>query len=260
MDFQALHSNFLQLNNLPNPSMHLDHLAIIDLPSARSGRYKLAQFFTQFGYKIVQEALIPERSNPFLWMRNYQYDKCDAHKTPPQIVLADFIIEDLSSAAQAIIKRLTLGIATEINASTLLSKPWDNITVAEYQLLKAENELLAWVVINGRIINHFGYSVYLDKKYTYLQQFLKQHYNENQLNQESGVVKGSKEMGIEQASTIGSVQIHHLIDGTVSSNGAFQEFVWRYPLVHNPYVYTDYFTDFLAGNASKIIESINYNE
>ena len=75
-------------------------------------------------------------------------------------------------------------------------------------------------------------------------------------NNTEGLIKGSKECGIEQISTVGNKIALQLADGAIDIAGSFVEFVWRHPVNSPARLWKDFYTDFIPENANHVIESL----
>jgi hypothetical protein len=139
-------------------------------------------------------------------------------------------------------------------------REWQAPTVKDYLQVKEFNELLAWVLIFGRRPNHFTFSIHLLNDFLNLEKF--NLFIEEQvklsLSPEGGIIKGNKQAGIEQSSTVGWTQTVELADGFISIPTGFVEFVWRYPrdATQQPMLWNDFFTGFVADHANHVIESL----
>lgn len=261
----------------------LDHFAIIELPSAYSGINYLANIFNLLGYERRGSGYLEAKNNDFIWMAANDCEEKTVHQSLPQLVLADFRLADLSQAVQDIVNHYTRDImplnyqeletlieriahghmdAMEAIVHMLFEyltyRTWGMPTLDEYEVVRRENELLAWVLVFGRTINHYGISVYATGEHLNLQHFINSMVQGRRvkLNKIGGLIKGSPVLGIEQAATQGADVHLALQDGALQLPGPFIEFVWRYPVQENPMLWKDYYTDFIPANAGDIIESI----
>lgn len=261
----------------------LDHLAIIDLSSWRSGRRELKRIFERIGFEEKGTGYLPDKQNDFLWMREKQFGATKFGESLPQLVLADFRNELFSEGTQELIVRLTEQMpqfdfdlldrnikalengdpfATSAICEQILeylqNPQWRVPTKVEYEQLRKENNLLAWVAVFGRKVNHFGVCINGVKGFKNLNEFVEHIKNAEltQLNNIEGEVKGGDADGIAQASSIGSPITIKLEGGIVNANQSFMEFVWRYPRAEKPVTWNDYFNGFVANNATYVIESL----
>lgn len=254
-----------------NQKIVLDHIAIIDLGFGSSTRIELSKLFEYLGFEVKGHGYLPEKNNDFLWMCKKGSNESLPQDAYPQIVLGDFRIETLNSDVRNIVEKYgsyqakfdfdnlrslmsknLVSEAVDAVFSYLESKSWPLITKEEYKLVEQENQLLAWVLMFGRTVNHFGLDIQFSTKYSNFSEFNQEIQNIS--NYEYGHVKGSKSVGIEQSSSLGKVTSSNGIN--VPVRGPFLEFVWRYPTKDNPVLWCDYYRGFLPNNANKIIESV----
>ncbi|OGT56075.1 MAG: hypothetical protein A3F14_00525 [Gammaproteobacteria bacterium RIFCSPHIGHO2_12_FULL_43_28] len=287
----ALIENGLAQKGLPQ--LYLDHFAIIDLPGPHTGIPCLRELFEALGFIAQGRGYLPDKQNDFLWLSENDSFNTPARLVLPQVVIADFRLQELPTDVRNIILQYA-SLATPLSlthikelaqqatqsdeaaAETLIEqtlhyltgRDWPLPTVAEFKTVQAFNELLAWVLVFGRRPNHFTLSVHLYEQFSCLLDF--NHFIEHDmqltLNNEGGHIKGNEANGIAQSSTEGEVKTIELADGTINLPTGFVEFVWRYqnkertqqtlPETH----WDDYFTGFVAAHANHVIESLYVNE
>jgi len=267
-------------DNTPN----LDHFAVIDLRSKHSGIRPLVKIFELLEFELAGSGYLPEKSNDFVWMREPGFMSQPINSCLPQIVLADFRTELLSAEVQNILSKYTDQVQ-EFDLSTLETmvkalkngdktahkniikrissytnqRPWSLPTIEDYQDVRAENELIAWVLLMGRKINHFGVQINGYDNFRDLSCFLKyiKESNLSKINKIHGEIKGSVVDGIAQASSLGEEITASAANGDVITNNSFMEFVWRYPKSSSPpKLNIDQHTEFVAKNANYVIESL----
>ncbi|RDI48646.1 DUF1338 domain-containing protein [Aquicella lusitana] len=263
----------------------LDHFAIIDLPGPHTGISHLNQLFSAIGYIVQGRDYLPDKQNDFLWMT-----ECDSLHSPatevlPQVVVADFRLDELPLTIRKIIEKYAAKtrpspvpeaqklagrayLGDEAAANNLYSlithylsgRDWPLPTINEFHTVQAFNELLAWVLVFGRTPNHFTLSVHLLDHFSDLNAFhaFIETEVELPLNQDGGVIKGGPSVGIAQGSTAGMPKTIPLADGSIQLPTDFVEFVWRYPCYPSvkPVLWEDYFTGFVAQHADRVIESL----
>lgn len=262
----------------------LDHFALIDLPGPYTGMDTLSCLFSYLGYSVRGQDYLAEKQNNFRWLSEKICPETLAIDASPQIVVADFRREALAPPVVAIIdyyvsftqaldieqlkflhhRTLLQDEVAAEELSTLIltylqSRDWPLPTVKEYQIVKSHNELLAWVLIMGRQVNHFAWSIHLSKCFSELKQF-NQFLNSTlniSLNKKGGLIKGNSNKGIEQSATQPATKSIKLADGIIDLSGRFIEFVWRYPKkTGENRFWHDYFTGFVADNANRVVESL----
>jgi hypothetical protein len=259
---------------------NLDHFAIIDLPGPHTGMTELIRLFTAIGYEFRGTDYLPDKQNDFTWMAAADSSGHPAAQALPQIVVADFRLDELPATVRKIIhtyskqaapspitdiiamaaRRDTTDIPALLQRMTtyLSGRDWPLPTIKEFQLVREHNELLAWVLVFGRRPNHFTYSIHLMSAFNSLNEF--HQFIENDvglsLNQDGGAIKGSRASGIEQGSTAGTPERVTLADGIIELPMGFVEFVWRFPEKEQPLLWEDYFTGFVANHANQVIQSL----
>jgi hypothetical protein len=261
-----------------------DHFAVIDLPSRHSGIPQLKQLFESLGYLERGKDYLADKQNDFLWMAEADCENLPPGEVLPQVVVADFRLDQMPPEIASIIShyanQTSACILPEIHslierihsgdqAASLpclqklgkyfAGRDWPLPSLAEFNKVREFNELLAWVLVFGRRPNHFTLSIHLLKQFPDLQSFHRFIEDDVKLalNQEGGAIKGSKEKGLAQGSTAGIIQKVQLADGQIEIPLGFVEFVWRYPVrQENPAKWSDYFTDFIGTQANRVIESL----
>jgi len=260
-------------NGLKQLGLHhliLDHFAIIDLPGPHTGIDTLSQFFTKIGYEIQGNDYLAEKQNDFRWLAEPNSLDLPAHQVLPQVVVADFRLQELPITVRRIIEKYANQskpppLADLQNPALFLhyfsGRDWPLPTISEFKTVQEYNELLAWVLVFGRKPNHFTLSVHLMDHFADLDAF--HQFIENTLsltlNTDGGAIKGGKSCGIQQGSTSGIISQIKLADGNIHIPTGFVEFVWRHPHTssqQNPTRWGDFFTGFVANNANKVIQSL----
>lgn len=284
---EAINYSLTQIHHCP---ITLDHLAIIDLPGPATGINPLCQIFSTLGFTVQGRDYLPEKQNEFLWMAETDaFDKPVANVLP-QVVLADFRLDEMPINIRKIIYKYAtqakLSPVAEVQklcgnillgkdnaqkqlikllASYFLERDWPLPEVKEFQEIQEFNELLAWTLVFGRIPNHFTISVHLlQHKFPTLHSFNEFVINTLKipLNSSGGIIKGCVKTGIEQSSTLGSPSQVQLANGAITIPNRFIEFVWRYPINNKdkPIYWNDYYTGFMPQNANHVIESLYATE
>lgn len=265
----------------------LDHFALIDLPGPYTGMDTLSCLFSYLGYRVRGQDYLAEKQNNFRWLSEEVSSETLAVDALPQIVVADFRREALASQVLKIIDHYA-GFAQALDTDQLKflhqrtlqqdeqaacelsriilnylqSRDWPLPTVKEYEIVKNHNELLAWVLVMGRQVNHFAWGIHLSKSFSRLNlfnQFLSATLNIS-LNKKGGLIKGNINKGIEQSATQPALKSIKLHDGIIDLPDRFIEFVWRYPKkMGENRRWHDYFTGFVADNADRVVESLYLN-
>jgi hypothetical protein len=263
----------------------LDHLAIIDLPGPNTGIPIMREILEPLGFNLRGSDYLPEKQNGFYWFAEEGLARMPAQNSLPQIILADFCLKDLSSEmSQLVLKYSTQapkapiaqvvelsrlarnGRASaafeliEIVSSYFNKRDWNLPTYADFHLAKESNELISWVMVFGRIVNHFGLSVHLrpDTKdlSTFNNEIIKSGLRFNEMN--GRIIKGQPSEFLEQSAIrAGSLAIN-LTDGSkIEIQNRFIELVWRHKITHlNTSLWENYYADFVGRNATNVVESL----
>lgn len=269
------------INTIP-----LDHFAVIDLPGPNTGIPQLAQIFSAIGYIPQGRDYLPDKQNEFMWMTEIDSIDSAAKDALPQVVNADFWLDEMPLHIRRIIEKYSaqtkpspvtdihkligkvyLGDKTaadhviNIICHYFNGREWPLPTLKEFLTVREFNELLAWVLVFGRQPNHFTFSAHLMPAFTDIHQF--NHFIEEEagltLNREHGVIQGNPAAGIEQCATSNKIQTVKLADGEINLPLGFIEYVWRHPRNNTgtkPILWSDYFTGFIAQQANKVVEAL----
>lgn len=259
-----------------------DHFAIIDLPGPHSGIPILQEIFTDLGFVERGKDYLADKQNDFLWMAEADCLSKPARDVLPQVVVADFRLEEMPNEISQIIKKYSSQCPDHLSTIRELIKKekfqpcldlllnyfsgrdWSLPTVNEFYLVQEFNELLAWVLVFGRRPNHFTVPVHLLDQFADLADFhaFIEEDTTLTLNKLGRIIKGGKANGIAQGSTMGVIKTIKLADGEIEIPTDFIEFVWRYPVgdMQHQGRWSDYFTDFVANHADRVIESLYTND
>ncbi len=175
--------------------------------------------------------------------------------TQPKVFISELLVEEFSDELQTIIK----GLVAQIEDSATLAdnflysgRHWD-LDYRTYETLLAESEYAAWVAAFGYRANHFTVSINYLPGYTNIldvNEVLKK--GGFVLNAAGGEVKGSKEVLLEQSSTMADKIEVSFKDAQKEIPSCFYEFALRYPNADG-----ELYTGFVAASADKIFESTN---
>lgn len=262
-----------------------DHVAFIDLPGPHTGRIPLIELWQSVEYEVRGQGYLAEKQNPFVWLAEKNQAQRLAKQALPQVVVADFDRAALAPKVRAIVDYYA-AFARPLDRQKLYAlkkralenkecakewvtfmidylkgRDWPLPTVEDFTFVKQHNELLAWVLVMGRQVNHFGLAIHLIEHFSSLQAFNEwiQATLAIPLNPEGGLIKGGAQQGIAQSSTAAIKKNVHLADGPSQLADRFIEFVWRYPKKNNEdnsLLWSAYFTDFIAKQANYVVESL----
>jgi hypothetical protein len=129
-------------------------------------------------------------------------------------------------------------------------RPW-TLSSNDYKKLQKESDYGAWMGAIGYKPNHFTVSVNQLESFEELSElnsFLKE--NGIKLNESGGEIKGSKEVCLEQSSTLADNVEVEFSDMKLTIPSCYFEFAKRYHLPNG-----ELYTGFVAKSADKIFES-----
>ncbi len=223
-----------------------DHIALRTFNHPRVSVDVMARPFIQAGYTYGGDYHFPEKK---LYAKHYQH----ADTTLPKIFISELKLEEFSPALNKTVNRLI----EEIPAGKELEydfvsggRPW-NVSIQDYNELMKESDYAAWVAAFGYRPNHFTVFINVLKKFSdivFLNDYLKG--KGFKLNASGGEVKGSKEVCLEQSSTLANNIEVSFADGKLTIPACYYEFAKRYPLTDGKL-----YQGFVAASADKIFES-----
>jgi hypothetical protein len=176
----------------------------------------------------------------------------------PKIFISELLLEQFSPELNKIINRLVNEIpAGKENEFDFVSagRPW-KVSTKDYQDLLKESDYAAWVAAFGYRPNHFTVFINALKKFSdikNLNEYLKS--NGFKLNSSGGEIKGSKDVCLEQSSTLANNIEVSFSDGNLTIPACYYEFAKRYPMQNGKL-----YQGFVAASADKIFESTNQGQ
>jgi hypothetical protein len=130
---------------------------------------------------------------------------------------------------------------------------WQRIDTSEYMTLARESEYAAWVAAHGFVPNHFTVSVnHLNKTKSIESVLDLVESNGFKINTSGSRVKGSKELFLEQGSTMADLQKTQFWNESLLIPTCYYEFALRYPMADG-----QLYNGFVEKSADKIFESTN---
>ncbi len=223
-----------------------DHIALRTFRHPRVGVDVLAKPFLKAGYVYKSDYHFPEKK---LYAKHYEH----SDRALPKIFISELKLEELSSTLRATVSSLIDQMPAELEQRfdfSSIGRPW-NLTTSTYQELHEESDYAAWVAAFGYQPNHFTVFINRLKKYSdilVLNEFLKAR--GVKLNSSGGEVKGSRDVYLEQSSTLANNFEVSLVDGRLTIPACYYEFAKRYPLPSG-----ELYHGFVAASADKIFES-----
>lgn len=223
-----------------------DHIALRTFNHPRINVDVLAKPFLDSGYQFKGDYHFTEKK---LYAKHYEH----SDKTLPKIFISELKLEEFSSSLQKKVNELVDQIPAKMEhdfAFSSIGRPW-KVSIATYQELMKESDYAAWVAAFGYRPNHFTVFINDLKKYSdikELNEFLKAQ--GFKLNSSGGEIKGSKEVCLEQSSTLANNIEVSFEDGKLTIPACYYEFAKRYPLASG-----ELYQGFVAASADKIFES-----
>jgi hypothetical protein len=228
-----------------------DHIALRTFNHPRLTVDVIARPFIESGYKYCGDYHFPEKK---LYAKHYEH----SDSSFPTIFISELKLEEFSPALNEIINRLVNEIpkGKELEFDFMSAgRPW-SVSTKDYNDLMKESDYAAWVAAFGYRPNHFTVLINALKKHTdilELNTFLKA--NGYKLNASGGEVKGSKEVYLEQSSTLANNIEVAFTDGELTIPACYYEFAKRYPTKDG-----SLYTGFVATSADKIFESTRHGQ
>ena len=225
-----------------------DHVAFRTFNIAKVNLDVLAEHLLVLGYKPCGDYNFDKKK-----LKAKHFEHPDS--TQPKVFISELLVEEFSDEVQSIINALVEQVEVEATTADnfLYSGRHWNVDFATYERLLEESEYAAWVAAFGYRANHFTVSInHLPGYETIVEvnQALKD--GDFLLNSVGGEVKGSKDVLLEQSSTMADKIILEFADKQVEIPSCFYEFALRYPKADG-----EIYTGFVAASADKIFESTN---
>ena len=228
-----------------------DHVAFRTFNSKKVSIDKLARHFIKLGYHEASGKGYHFKDKK-LFAKHFQHDEPNR----PKIFISELIVEDFPAKLQSTIQNLIDQIPESLtqNAEFLISgTPWKKISWQTYQDLLKESEYAAWMAAFGFRVNHFTIfynSLKTFKDLSDLNEFVKKL--GFPLNAAGGEIKGTKNVYLEQSSTLAYQVEVEFADKKEKIPACYYEFAKRYVMPDGKL-----FQAFLPESADKIFESTN---
>jgi hypothetical protein len=222
-----------------------DHVAFRTFDLAPISLQALEPLVLGLGYSLLDEYRFEDKH---LRARAYI---CEGS---PRLFLSELLCEELSGWAQALIHQLLAQVPPGFAATPEVfwaGRPWAALRFADYERLSNESEYAGWLAALGLRPNHFTVSVNSLSKLCRVEEVL--DFVEAagyRINEAGGRVKGSREVLLEQGSTLADrvqVEFH---EGPRIIPTCYYEFALRHP-DHAGRLYQG----FVPSSADRIFES-----
>lgn len=228
-----------------------DHIALRTFNHPRVTVDVLAKPFLESGYVYKGDYHFTDKK---LYAKHYEHPNTEF----PKIFISELNLQDFSPALRKTVDDLIAQIPQgQEHQFDFVSagRPW-KVTTKIYQELLKESDYAAWVAAFGYRPNHFTVFINELKKYSdisVLNDFLKT--KGFKLNSSGGEIKGSKEVFLEQSSTLANNVEVSFEDGKMTIPACYYEFAKRYPLKDG-----NIYQGFVAASADKIFESTRHGQ
>ncbi|HTV18534.1 MAG TPA: DUF1338 domain-containing protein [Polyangiaceae bacterium] len=151
----------------------------------------------------------------------------------PRVFLSELLCEELSGWTQAIINQLLAQVPPSVAASPEVfwsGRPWAPLRFADYERLSSESEYAGWLAALGLRPNHFTVSINHLSRLTSVEQVLAfVEAAGYRINASGGRVKGSRDVLLEQGSTLADRVPVQFADGPRIIPTCYYEFALRHP-------------------------------
>lgn len=225
-----------------------DHIALRTFNHPKTTIDVIARPFVEAGYVEKGDYHFEEKK---LYAKHYEHPNQEL----PKVFISELLLEKFSTEFNDIVNKVVSEIPQEKIDSmdfTVSGRSW-NLATKEYETLKSESDYGAWLSAIGYRPNHFTIFINALKNFETveeLNEFLKD--NGFKLNNSGGEVKGSKEVCLEQSSTLADNIEVEFSDKKLVIPSCYFEFAKRYPLEDG-----NLYQGFVAKSADKIFESTN---
>jgi 2-oxoadipate dioxygenase/decarboxylase-like protein len=222
-----------------------DHVAFRTFNVGPVSLERLEPLVLGLGYSLLDEYRFEDKH-----LRARAYVCADA----PRLFLSELLCEELSGWAQAMISQLLAHVPGGFAAGPQLfwaGRPWTPLRFAEYERLSNESEYAGWLAALGFRPNHFTVSINRLAKFAQVADVL--DFVEAagyRINASGGRVKGSRDVLLEQGSTLADRVPVQFADGPRIIPTCYYEFALRH-LDANGRMYEG----FVPASADRIFES-----
>jgi hypothetical protein len=201
-----------------------DHVAFRTFDIAPLSLEALEPLVLGLGYSVLDEYRFEDKH---LRARAYV---CQGS---PRLFLSELLCAELSGWAQAVIHQLLAQVPPGFAATPEVfwaGRPWATLRFADYERLSNESEYAGWLAALGLRPNHFTVSVNSLSKLTRVEDVL--DFVEAagyRINEAGGRVKGSREVLLEQGSTLADRVPVQFGEGPRIIPTCYYEFALRHP-------------------------------
>jgi hypothetical protein len=231
-----------------NPSLANDHVAFRTFDREPIGIQGLERPLLDLGYRRFEAYHFADKK-----LDAWGYAPADPAE--PRIFLSELRTAELGRESRAIIDRLVEQLEPTIVESESVfrsGRPWAMPSWEDYCTLRTESEYAGWLSVFGLRANHFTISVNSLREPADLAGVVARvEQAGHRMNAVGGVLKGSPEALLEQASTLADRIVVRFGDGDPHEIAScYYEFAKRYPGPDGRL-----FQGFVAASADRIFES-----
>ena len=235
-----------------SPTLINDHVALrtFDIPAMNIS--SLEKDLLALDYQLLDSYRFPDK----------HLSACAyIHPDPAiaKVFLSQLHIDQLSEQSQLMIShRLSTRASLPDDPSIFYAgRCWSLLDWDEYQILREESEYAAWLMVLGFHANHFtldinAFNASSDRQLDWLSLIKLMESLEIKMNPEGGIIKGSSDILLEQASTLADEIQLEFDEGAKNIKTCFYEFAKRFKQNNG-----QYYQGFITANADKIFSSTN---
>lgn len=229
-----------------------DHVAFRTIDAGEISIANLQTILFELGYKVFDTYLFKEKK----LIANAYINQ--VVKEAPKIFLSGLQLNYLSDDSQEILwdlvdqswDNISYEEDSEFGIFTA-GRLWDPISIQDYQTLSKESEYAAWVASHGLRPNHFTVSInHLTKTPTVESVLDLVESNGFKINEIGSRVKGSKDVFLEQGSTMADQKEVKFSDGSLVIPTCYYEFALRHQMPNG-----ELYQGFVEKSADKIFQS-----
>jgi hypothetical protein len=246
-DAQKIHDIFVGRGDI----VLNDHIALRTFDHDKVNIDVLARPLIASGYKEMGTYDFEQKK---LFAKHFEHEDINL----PTIFISQLLTKEFDLELQEIVNKLVDQVSDEDVARfdfTSMGRPWECST-QDYTTLKKHTEYAAWLGAFGYRPNHFTVFINHLNSLDTVEQLNELIKSEGYaLNSSGGEVKGSKEVLLEQSSTLAKNVKVQFSDSELEVPSTYYEFAKRYPLENG-----ELYQGFVAKSADKIFESTDQGQ
>jgi hypothetical protein len=227
-----------------------DHIALRTFNFPGIELDDIAELFKPLGFQLIDDYQFPDR--------HLNAKALILNADTPKVFISELNINQLSTANQLIIlNQLNKAQPIADSLEFLYSgRTWDLISYQDFKQLAQESEYAAWLMVMGFHANHFTISLNHLTSYSTWPEFLSLIHSLNiPLNKDGGIIKGTPDIYLEQASTLADEIEVNFSDGIHRIKTCFYEFAKRFLDAEG-----NLYQGFVTNNANQIFSSTDQTE